>query len=272
MEPGACHVSGSATAPGALLTACESSVPYELLYSNLGAPWPSLSAREIAVGGVRVPFGETLRAVKILRDSRTSAIAPVLRAAGSPLAECDYFAVAAPHLAAARLAPKTGRAGAAGRHVTKNAFIEALLLAMAVAREEDLACALAAFESDERYAVAIARAATETKERSYVSGVRSSVRAAVARAVAACGAAAGQFTCDAQTACGTGACRFAVPAYRPATAPAAPGRFTRPANHVEAGQPFTEAGAAAELAARGASAQRVQVWDADVLAAGDRAA
>jgi hypothetical protein len=247
-------------------------VPYELLYSNLGAPWPSLAARLVTVGGARVTFAEALRAAEILRDSRTSAIAPVLRAAGSPLAACDYVAAAAPYLAAARAAPKTGRAGAAGRHVTKNAFLEAVALALTAARAQELEDALGAFSSDERYAVAIARAATEARDRAYAAGVRSAVRSAVARAVAACGAVAGQFECSAVTACGTGACRFASPAYRTATVTAAPGRFTRPANHVSAGRPFTEAGAAAELADRGSCARGVQVWDADALAAGGQAA
>ncbi len=224
------------------------------------------------MGGVAVTFAEALRAVEILRGSRTSAIAPVLRAAGSPLAGCDYFGAAAPFLPAARLAPKTGRAGAAGRHVTKNAFTQSVMLTLAVAREQDLTGALAVFGSDERYAVAIARAATEARERAYTAGVRSAVRSAVARAVAACGLAAGQFSCDARTACGTGSCRFSSPAYRTAISPAAPGRFTRPANHVDAGGMFTEAGAAAEIAARGSYGQGVQVWDTDALAAGDKAA
>jgi hypothetical protein len=243
-----------------------------LLYSNLGQPWPSLAARTVTVGGTRVTYAEALRAAEILRDSKTSAIAPVLRAAGSPLAGCDYFGAAAPYLAAARAAPKTGRAGAAGRHVTKNAFIESVTAALAAARARELAAALEAFGSDERYAVTIARAATEARERSYASGVRSAVRSAVGRAVTACGAAAGQFSCSAVTACGTGTCRFAVPAYRPATVVAAPGRFTRPANHAEAGRSFTEAGAAAEIAARGRPGLGVQVWDADALAAGNEAA
>lgn len=247
-------------------------MPYELLYSKLGAPWPSLAVREVTVGGLPVSFSEAMRAAEILRDSRTSAIMPVLRAAGNPLAACDYFSAAAPYLEAARAAPKTGRAGAAGRHVTKNAFLEAIAMACALAREQEVADALAAFASDERYAVAIARAATEARERAYLTGVRSAVRSAVTRAVAACGACAGLFTCSAVTACGTGACRFASPAYRPATTPAAPGRFTRPANHVHAGQPFTEAGAAAEIAARGGYSAGVQVWDTDALAAGDKAA
>jgi hypothetical protein len=247
-------------------------VPYELLYSNLGAPWPSLAVRKVTVGGTTVTFADALHAAEILRDSRTSAIQPVLRAAGSPLAACDYFAAAAPYLEAARAAPKTGRAGAAGRHVTKNAFLEAIARACALAREQDLADAVAAFASDERYAVAIARAATEARERAYASGVRSAVRSAVTRAVASCGAAAGLFTCSAVTACGTGACRFAPPAYRPATAVAGPGRFLRPANHVRAGQSFTESAAVSEIAASGGYGTGVQVWDSDALAAGDRAA
>ena len=236
-------------------------------YSNIAEPWPSLAAREVTVGGTAVPFAEALRAAAVLQASRTSAIQPVLRAAGSPLAGCDYFAAAAPYLEAERALPKTGRAGAAGRHVTKNAFLKAVFLELAIARERELQEALAAFRSDERYATVIARAAVEARERSYASGVRSAVRSAVARAVAACGAAAGQFSCSAATACGTGACRFAVPAYRPVTVAAAAGRFTRPANHVHAGRPFGEAGAVAELTGRGESARGVQVWDTDSVAA-----
>lgn len=217
-------------------------------------------------------YAEGLRAVDILAASRTSAIAPVLRAAGHRLAGCDYFAAASPYITAARRAPKTGRAGAAGRHVTKNAFIESVMQALAGARAAEVAAALAAFRDDERYAVAIAREAVSLRERAYAAGVRSSVRAAVTRAVAACGAAAGKFTCDAETACGTGACRFASPACREVFAPAAPGRYARPANHVDAGQAFTENGAVAELTAAGSYRAGVQVWDADVLAAGGQAA
>jgi hypothetical protein len=239
-------------------------VPYPPVLSN---PWPALAQRLVIIGGLPVPYAEALRAAEILSASRTSAIEPVLRAAGCPLARCDYFAAAAPYIEAARRAPKTGRSGAAGRHVTKNAFIESVTLALAFAREQELAAAMAAFAADERYATAIAREAVAARERAYLAGVRSSVRAAVARAVAACGAAAGQFTCDAATACGTGACRFASPACQAATVAAAAGKFTRPANHTDAGRGFTEAGAAAELAAAGGYRAGVQVWDADGLAA-----
>jgi hypothetical protein len=246
-------------------------VPYALVIANLRQPWPSLAERPVTVGGAVVSYAEALRAAEILAVSRTSAIMPVLRAAGNPLFRCDYFAAASPYITAARAAPKTGRAGAAGRHVTKNAFIESVAVTLVLAREQELAAALDAFAADERYAVAIARDAAGIRERAYISGVRSVVRAVVTRAVAACGLLAGQFTCSEVTACGTGACRLSGPAYRGTTAAAAAGKFTRPANHVRAGEGFTDAGAAAELAAGGSYSSGVQVWDADALAAGEAA-
>jgi hypothetical protein len=243
-------------------------VPHSPAFSNITGPWPALAVRAVRVGGVSVAYAEAAEAVEILQVSRTSAIAPVLRAAGSALAGCDYFAAAGPFMAEARRAPKTGRAGAAGRHVTKCAFITAISLALSLAREAELAEAFAAFAADERYAVAMAREATGVRERAHAAGVRSAVRAAVARAVESCGAAAGEFTCSERTACGTGACRFASPAYRGVTAVAGPGKFTRPANHDRAGDGFTDAGAAAELAVPGTWRAGVQVHDTDGLAPG----
>ena len=64
--------------------------------------------RLLEVRDVAVSLGRGRAAAEILRDSRTSAIAPVLRSAGSPLASCDYFAAAAPYLATAKAAPRTG--------------------------------------------------------------------------------------------------------------------------------------------------------------------
>lgn len=211
--------------------------------------WPALAARQVEVGGVRVTCAQAAAAAEILIASRTSAIAPVLRAAGHPLAGCDYFAAARPYLARARAQPKTGRAGAAGRHVTKHAFLAAVTVALSAAREHELAGWRSALATDERYAAAIARDAVAARQRAHAAGIRSALRAAVARAVAACGASAGQFTCTEEAACGTGACRFAQPAYQDLTAPAVPGKTIRPANHAEAGTGFSEAAAAAELAA-----------------------
>jgi len=259
-------------APGAPYLACESSVPYDLIFSNLGQPWPALAARLVVIGGVTVTFNEAVNAAQVLMTSKTSAIQPVLRTAGNPLAGCDYFGVAAPYLEAARLAPKTGRAGAAGRHVTKNAFLEAVALTLTIVRETELTGALEAFGTDERYAVAMARDAVKLRESAYLSGVKSSVRSAVTRAVTACSALAGKFTCAEMTACGTGACRFAAPAHRGITVAAEAGRFQRPANHVQAGSLFSDAGAAGQLAAAGSALAGIQVYDTDRLQAGDRAA
>lgn len=247
-------------------------MPYDHLFSNLSAPWPSLSVHLVTVGGVTVTYGDALQAAGILALSRTSAIEPVLRAARNPLARCNYFGAAAPYLAAARLAPKTGRIGAAGRHVTKDAFLHAVAFALAVAREEELGTALGAFGTDERYAVAMARDAVAAREHAYLSGVRSSVHGAVVRAVTACNAAAGLFACSAVTACGTGACRFSSPGYRLVTAPVTAGRIIRPANHVNAGCGFTDAGAAAQVAAAGSSRGGVLVQDHDALGAAEKAA
>ena len=236
------------------------------LISNIAALWPGLLARWVSVGGVTVTCADIITAAGILAASRTSAIAPVLRAAGSPLASCDYFAVAAPYTGQARRAPKTGRSGAAGRHVTKNAFLMALGDVLASARDAETREAMAAFAADERYATAMARDAVDAREQAYASGMASVLRSAAARAVADCGAHAGQFRCAAATACGTGSCRFAAPPYAGVTAPAGPGRYVRPVNHVRAGETFSEASATAELTAPGRRA-RVTVWDAEAVSA-----
>jgi hypothetical protein len=225
-------------------------VPYDAeLYNMLAAAWPGLGAREVKLGGMVVPFAEAARTAAVLAASRTSAIAPVLRSNRSGLDGCDFFAAADPHMAAARALPLTGRSGAAGRHVTKIAFLAAIEEELGAAAREELGTALAALAGDERYAAAIAREAVTLRERAHAAGIRSTVRLAVSRAVSACASAAGLFSCQLAIACGTGACRFAQGPYRVITAPAGPGRLTRPPNHVHAGQGFSEASAAAELAA-----------------------
>jgi hypothetical protein len=214
---------------------------------NIAAAWPALAARLVEVGGVRVSYAEAVKAAAVLAASRTSAIAPVLRAAGSPLAACDYFAVAAPHLAAARRLPKTGRIGAAGRHVTKIAFLAAVETVLARALADELAGWESALATDERYAAAIARDAVTIRQRAHAAGIRSSVRSAVARAVAACNARRGQFTCSEPSACGTGSCRFAAAPYAALDVPAPPGRVIRPFNHASRGEGFSADAAADQL-------------------------
>jgi hypothetical protein len=216
-------------------------------WAALAAAWPGLGARQVTVGGARVPFDAAAGAIALLAASRTSAIAPVLRAARHPLAGCDYFRAAAPYLAKARTAPKTGRAGAAGRHVTKAAFLAAIGAELGRAADAELAAALGAFAADERYAAAIARDAVTMRERAHAAGLRSAVRSAAARAVAACAATGAR--CTLATACGTGACRFATGIYRRLDAPAGPGRTARPPGHERAGEGFDVGAAAAQLGA-----------------------
>lgn len=223
------------------------SVPYDPGHGNIAAAWPHLAARQVRVGGTECTVAEAVRAAEILALSRTSAIAPVLRAAGSPLQHCDYFAAAEPYLARARQAPKTGGIGAAGRHVTKHAFLAAISAELEAACAAELAAWSAALGTDERYAAAIARDAVALRARAHAAGIRSAVRSAVTRAIAACNGRRGEFSCTEAAACGTGGCRFAQPPYRELDAPAGPGRLVRPANHAQAGQGFSEAAAAGQL-------------------------
>lgn len=118
---------------------------------------PDLARRLVVVGGVAVAYAEAEAAVEILRESRTSAIAPVLNAAGSPLAMCQYKLAASPYIEKARQAPKTGKSGAAGRHVTKDAFLEAIRHKLEDAERAQVLEAFEAFGSDERYATAMAQ-------------------------------------------------------------------------------------------------------------------
>lgn len=242
-------------------------MPYDaVLYNMLAAAWPGLGAREIKLGGVVTSFAEAARTAAVLASSRTSAIAPVLRASRSGLDGCDFFGAADPYLAAARALPLTGRSGAAGRHVTKIAFLAAVEAELDAAAREELGAALAALAGDERYATAMARDAVTLRERAHAAGIRSTVRAAVSRAVAACASAAG-FTCSLAVTCGTGPCRFAQGPYRSIAVPAGPGRIARPPNHVHAGTGFSEAAAAAALAQAWPWRAGVPVADAAVRGA-----
>lgn len=252
--------------PAGITSQALPSVPYDVELGNMAARWPALAARLVEVGGVRVTCAQAVEAAEILARSRTSAIQPVLRASGHPLAACDYFAAAAPWIEQARAEPKTGRAGAAGRHVTKWAFLTAITVALSQARAAELAGWNEALATDERYAAAIARDAVAVRQRAHASGIRSTLRAAVSRAVAACNARSGQFACTETTACGTGACRFAQPSYQLVTVSAGTGRMVRPHNHADSGAVFGEAEAAAELTALVSWRAGVPVSDCEVAA------
>lgn len=267
-DPGTAALSllhATATAPGTPDSHVPSSVPYDpYRYNTLVARWPYLATSPVVIGGITVTCAQAVLAAQVLAESRTSAIAPVLKGALSPLAVCDYFAAAAPHLAAARSAPRTGRSGAAGRHVTKNAFLAAIADALEGVVRAELMGGVRALGTDERYAAAIAAEAVAVRERAHAAGVRSAVRSAALAAVAQCQAAAGSFTCASASACGTGSCRFAPAVFAAVAVPAREGRIARPANHTGRGTGFSEATAAAAAVAALPYRVGVPVSDGDL--------
>jgi len=231
--------------------------------------WPALAASPVSIGGVTLSYAQAASAAQRLAASRTSAIAPVLHAARSPLAACDYFSAAAPYLPRARSAPKTGRVGAAGRHVTKNAFIDAVNAALDLAAEHAVDEAVAAFGTDARYMTELAAEAVCVREKEHAAAVRAVVRTSASQAVAACEARAGQFCCALESACGTGACRFAPRELTGAGVEAGPGRVSRPANHVRPGTGFSLAPALAKAMADLPWTPAIHVHDADTACVGE---
>jgi hypothetical protein len=210
----------------------------------------------VILGGVRVTCDEALAAVAVLKASRASAIRSVLAAAGSPLKDCDYWAVAGLHIDCARaaLAPGSG-IGPKGRHLAKDAFARSVACAVAAASKlaaiDGCRAALAAMREDERYAAAMAADAVELQRRAHENAARARVRLAVTAAVTACSARPASLArCGLSAACGTGQCPFAPAELRGCPVPASPGRTLRPPAHVRAGAGFSEQQAAAWLAAQ----------------------
>lgn len=203
----------------------------------------------VTVGGVQVTTTQTGLALDILKSSKGMMVRQPLQRAGNPLALCDYHAAAAPYRDRVAL-PMQGR-GAAGRHLTKSAFILALedVIASAAAGEPFsalLADTATAFALDASYSVSIARAAVGILEARHKTELRQRLMSASQAAVRQCDSAAGQFTCSLATACGTGACRFAAAGLGFIGTPASEGRATRPLNH--RGGTFDPASALSELA------------------------
>lgn len=117
----------------------------------------------VTIGGVQTTAGEADRALQVLSSSAGMMVRQPLRRAESPLAECDYHGAAAPWKAQAAAAdPHHGR-GAAGRHITKTAFMVALDAALRAAKRLARLSpfkalvdeALRAFSSDVSFAEAI---------------------------------------------------------------------------------------------------------------------
>lgn len=234
-------------------------------------PWPGLAAALVTLGGVTVTLAEAAEAARVLRDSRSSAIAALLRAAGSPLASCDYWAAARPYLPAARLALEaTHKRGCAGRHVAKTAFCEAVCAAVARAVASFLDDAVAALSADHRIAAEIAADAVACRRRELAQRARRQLLASVTGAVRQCQRSKGA-PCNRQAACGTGTCPFATPQFAGRDIPAGPGKRERPAGHVPGGT-FSEVPALEAWLAAHPYRPSFTVSDGDLAYAGEQAA
>lgn len=195
-------------------------------------PWPSLAGLCVVVGGVTVTVSQAQAAVAVLSSSKSSAISALLRAAGNPLASCDWRAVAGPYLPAARaaLAP-THRRGCGGRHVAAEAFCRGVAAACDAAVAAFITGAAASLSSDHRVAAEIAADAVACRRRKWAATARAQLAAASRRAAAACTATG----CTRASACGTGSCPFASPQFAGAGVPAGPGSLRRPPGHSPGG-------------------------------------
>lgn len=158
------------------------------------ARWPSLPGRPVTIGGVTVIAADAAAALRVLQAAGGIMVRQALAAAGNPLASCDYHAAALPYmtepyLAACSADGEWGR-GAAGRPVTRLAFMAALRAALRAAEQAeparafaaDLAAADRAFSSDSGYAEAMAKAAVALRARAVRRS--SADRAAAADSVA----------------------------------------------------------------------------------------
>ena len=134
---------------------------------------PPLAACPMVVGGISCTAGAAAGALTVLLSAPGLMIRQPLLKAGSPLARCDYHAVAAPYRAvvirAGELAGASGR-GAAGRHIAKTAFCTALGDMLGViagdpwAAWEALAqAAWRAFSADPGYAAQLAAAGAKAR-------------------------------------------------------------------------------------------------------------
>ncbi len=123
------------------------------------------------IGGVTVTLVQISEALESLQATAYPMMKRTLQQIGSPLADCDYHAVAAPYREQFRVLPSTGR-GAQGRHLTKRAFCFALMAVLnSIALDPAqgflplLEDAYAAISSDYTYSAAIARSAVAFRKR-----------------------------------------------------------------------------------------------------------
>jgi hypothetical protein len=207
----------------------------------------------VTIGGLSVTCAVAAHALAVLETSPGMMVRQPLRRAGSPLSSCDYHQAAHPYLNTAM--PNTGKRGAAGRHLTKTAFVAALRDALAVADAAErsqraiihhiesrapgaIRAALAAFRCDPSYAAVMAEAAVTALRKQHESALRVQLREVSAATAASCAGGG----CQAVSACGTGECRLARGIWaslKPAASPARGWAVARPPCHVQAGAAFS---------------------------------
>jgi hypothetical protein len=214
--------------------------------------WPGVESRQVVIGGVRVTCAQAAEAVAALAAARSTAIRQILKARGSALAGTDPKATGTKQVHVPNAKQSFARA------------VHAALSAQVAAEQREVWGAL---RRDERYAAAIASDAVAARVRAHAAAARARVRAAVTSAVARCEAQGSG--CSLAAACGTGQCPFAPEELRDCTEPAAPGRLARPARHARAAEGFSDAPAAAWLAAARPWRPAVEVSDSDTAGCED---
>lgn len=214
---------------------------------------PEVNEVHLVIGGVLTSVKVAIEAREILQEAPGMMVRQPLARYRNPLSLCDYHAEAAPYRDGFhRKLVFTGR-GAAGRPATKHAFMHALQVraddamrqAPMIAAMPLTAEAYAAMACDVSYVMAMSRMAVSLMAKQHQWRLRSELRQAQQAAVGQCQARAGEFTCDSESACGTGSCRFASGIYRTLQTPAGKGRCARPANHQ--GDPFSPESVLPEL-------------------------
>lgn len=202
-------------------------------------PVPGEEQVFLTVGGVRATVRAVIEAHWILEDSPGLMVRQPLARYRSPLALCDYHQEAAPYRVQYYSSLACGGRGAAGRPATKLAFMHALRVrSQAAMRQAPLEMArplideaYAAIAEDVSYVLAMVRLATTIEAKQHSWRQRAELRQAQQAAVDHCAAHAGEWSCDNQSACGTGRCPLAQGVYKRVTAVAGSGKAQRPPNH-----------------------------------------
>jgi hypothetical protein len=218
----------------------------------------SVDAAEVflPVGGVMASVATVSEAHEILQESSGLMVRQPLAHYNNPLSCCDYHAEAKPYRDQVYLQLKHhGHRGASAPPTTKLAFMHALQVrsqeairsAPLVRAMPLIAEACEAMAHDVAYVMAMSEMAKSVLSKQHAWRLRSELRQAQSNAMIEC--SGHSFTCESQSACGTGTCRFAAGVYADIDAPAGPGKTQRPANHVGGGG-FSSDAALVELGER----------------------